>query len=689
MNNFSFHRISLLIIAGSFLSSFLFACAVEKGKVYVKDGKRYGTTGGLFKSEWDDFYLRGLSYGEGEYWDDAARDFAVAIKKREKDQRRARTYGMHFIDYFPNRELGIAYYNMERYSDAIRALEASLAQVESARAKFYLDKARKAWLDESKLDTAAPAISVDFPPAEYRTSDFSIEVKGRANDDFFVSNIVFNGQPSKLELSQKEVSFQEEFLLRHGKNVIVLQSEDILGKTSSPLTIQVKVDREGPLVFLEVRETGNNTISVTGAVYDKSAVAGLTLNNRPLAFKETNFLKVDEQFNRAELKKGGFLQFVADDVIGNKTRGCLNCGPGSYSRASFSIAGLPHVASTKPFAVKPHSGIDLRGLRDGLNMYLETLTVEGTVQSPEGIEDFTVNRESLLSLEETPSGARFLKLLREKRGIPLTFSKTIQLKEGNNSITTTLTDATGAVTGKDVTIVKNIPKVKQLASRLSVSIFPFTDTKKTGSETRNYIQTFLNRSFQEQKRFNVLGRDKLNTVLEELRVSRDMIFDEGTAVRLGGIMDADTVLVGDIVVSRASVEITAHLLDTQTASLIAEKDVYWEGELTAGFRGILDRLALKFKDHIPLCEGSVTETLTPRVVIDLGSDRSIHKGMRFLAYREEDPLIDDKTGLNLGSDTEVFGLLAAEEVDQTFSRADVVEKFSERGVQTGDKVISK
>ena len=157
---------------------------------------------------------------------------------------------------------------------------------------------RKAWLDESKLDTAAPAISVDFPPTEYRTNDFSIAVKGTARDDFFVSNIVFNGQPSTLELSQKEVSFQEEFLLQHGKNVIVLHSEDILGKTSSPLTIHVKVDREGPLVFLEVQETGNNTLLVSGAVYDRSAVAGITLNNRTLAFDETNFLKVDEQFNR-------------------------------------------------------------------------------------------------------------------------------------------------------------------------------------------------------------------------------------------------------------------------------------------------------------------------------------------------------------------------------------------------------
>jgi len=148
-------------------------------------------------------------------------------------------------------------------------------------------------------------------------------------------------------------------------------------------------------------------------------------------------------------------------------------------------------------------------------------------------------------------------------------------------------------------------------------------------------------------------------------------------------------MVGDIHTSGSSIEIIAHLLGAKTASLIAEKDVYWEGELTGGFRGILDRLALKFKQHIPLCEGSVTETLSPQVVIDLGSDRSIHRGMRFLAYRERDPLVDQESGINLGSDTETCALLTAREVDQRFSRADILETFTERGVHSGDRVIAK
>ena len=181
MNNFSFHKILLLIIGVSLLSSFLFGCAVEKGKVYTKGGQLYGKTDGLFKSEWDDYYLRGISYSEGGYWEDASADYLQKhCRKESDDQRRARTYGMHFIDYFPNRELGSLTTIRRRFKEAIEALETSLKNVETARAKFYLNKARKAWLDKTKLDKTAPALSVSFPPPVYRTNDFSISIKGTA-----------------------------------------------------------------------------------------------------------------------------------------------------------------------------------------------------------------------------------------------------------------------------------------------------------------------------------------------------------------------------------------------------------------------------------------------------------------------------------------------------------------------------
>jgi len=94
--------LSLLWVAG---------CAVERGQIYVKDDKRYGVTSqNTWRDRWWDHYERGTSYAEGEFWDEALADFTAAAGQRDRDQRRARTYGMHLIDYFPHREIGIIHY---------------------------------------------------------------------------------------------------------------------------------------------------------------------------------------------------------------------------------------------------------------------------------------------------------------------------------------------------------------------------------------------------------------------------------------------------------------------------------------------------------------------------------------------------------------------------------------------------
>ena len=120
-------------------------CAQQPaGKVYVKDGKEYGKTSGyIFRHKWWNYYERGISYAEGEFYEDAIGDFTQAINQRPGDQRMARTYGMHFIDYFPHRELGIIHYQRGDLAAARKELELSLSQYPSAKARYYLDRVRK------------------------------------------------------------------------------------------------------------------------------------------------------------------------------------------------------------------------------------------------------------------------------------------------------------------------------------------------------------------------------------------------------------------------------------------------------------------------------------------------------------------------------------------------------------------
>jgi hypothetical protein len=111
----------------------------------IKEGKRYGATKGLFQGRWYHYYERGQSFAEGHCWEQAESDLREALKQRDDgDRRRARTYGMHFVDYFPHRELGMVLFHQKRYADAIRELEASLSAAVTAKAEFYLDQSRKA-----------------------------------------------------------------------------------------------------------------------------------------------------------------------------------------------------------------------------------------------------------------------------------------------------------------------------------------------------------------------------------------------------------------------------------------------------------------------------------------------------------------------------------------------------------------
>ena len=99
-----------LIILITILISCLYACAVKRTlPTCYKDNTPYCTLNGAFRGKWYDYYKVGLSCMEGYCYDKAIESFQHAINKRHADQYLARSYGMHFIDYFPHRESGIAW----------------------------------------------------------------------------------------------------------------------------------------------------------------------------------------------------------------------------------------------------------------------------------------------------------------------------------------------------------------------------------------------------------------------------------------------------------------------------------------------------------------------------------------------------------------------------------------------------
>jgi tetratricopeptide (TPR) repeat protein len=89
-------------------------------------------------AEWFKEYENGQKAMQQQEWSKAADFFRNALKTNAVDKKKVRTYGMHFIEYYPNRELAICLYNLGNRSEAQRYLKISIDQEPSKRANEYM-----------------------------------------------------------------------------------------------------------------------------------------------------------------------------------------------------------------------------------------------------------------------------------------------------------------------------------------------------------------------------------------------------------------------------------------------------------------------------------------------------------------------------------------------------------------------
>ena len=133
----------------------LAGCASKENANYQREGVQYGTTKGVFHGRWWNYYERGSSYLSGKYYAEAMSDLRQALAGRGADTWRARTYGLHFVEYFPNRELGVAYFeqgNLEEAERYLRDTDMPLGQLSGALGfseQSALSRACRRWFSAS------------------------------------------------------------------------------------------------------------------------------------------------------------------------------------------------------------------------------------------------------------------------------------------------------------------------------------------------------------------------------------------------------------------------------------------------------------------------------------------------------------------------------------------------------------
>jgi len=709
-----------LIFFLSFIPGFI-GCANRIPKPCFKNGKEYCVTDEwIFSESWYSCYLRGISCTQGGCWENARDEFLRSVYKREQDGRWLRTYGMHRLpEYFPNRELGIAYYHLSDLDNALNYLGISLKYCESAKAKYYLNKVRKEKLLLTKEDKIPPQLSLDAYPHNIAVPQFSLT--GQAKDDTFVADIIIqtnNEKPiSLMELSRPLFyAFHQKLHLRSGINNIAVRVVDLLGNKEEQ-NLKIMVDQEGPMIYFN-EQKGNDyssPISIQGALYDPSGVAQFYLNGKKIKLIS---LEVEEGADNdlshpayfflyhlsPQEKLEGILDYSAEDTLDNVTTGSVSILTGKQKpeeQQAFNIQYNPvRIAMARQTATNdvplklPLYLPAKRRISDPVTIQIEPIPQETfqneiclqiNILARRQINEISINEKPILSIY----GLHWLKLFNrikkkflDKKGEGrFLFQRIMKLKEGENIIHLQVADVTGTRWEKIIRIRKKTKKIHKLDERWRTAIPFISYSQSVGNldEKKENMTYQLIEAFVEQERFKVIDLENLPIIINEKNLCHYLgrpFLGHSSDLRLW----IDTFLLGYIQEADDSLTLSASLVDLETGEILATKDVCeeidssqlaWQEGLREHASHICSILAAKFKAHFPLCEGNIISLSREELKTGICRNDGLKKGMKLLLYNRK---------VNKDEDYFLLGEAKVERVKEEYSLAKPLQYLIETNI---------
>jgi hypothetical protein len=260
----------------------------------------------IHRGRWWNHYARGSWFLAGDHYVAARQDFRRAIKFRGEDKAGARTYGMHFKDYFPHRDSGIAFYleGVNEYSvavkeklfqEAIRELTISIGQEPSSKAKFYLRLATEGYWTATQTDMKPPVISIanselyrwtDLPTLY--TNKYAAKLEIQASDSQSgIAAVSINDR--ELFIESVENDFNESTVVGIDPLVktkeVQVKAVDLAGNKSWPVSVKLIVDTIPPTAAIRVNpDKGsmlNGRLRVEIAVSDDKGLKSIRIGDDP------------------------------------------------------------------------------------------------------------------------------------------------------------------------------------------------------------------------------------------------------------------------------------------------------------------------------------------------------------------------------------------------------------------------
>lgn len=628
----------------------------------------------LHRGKWWNYYVRGRWFAAGGYYDEAVQDFQKSINLRSRDQRSARSYGMHFWEYFAHRELGVVYYHQGKYEDAKRELETSLSTADSARAKYYLNKSNEALIKMTKGDLKLPEIRVVSHTNGQIVNTPIAKLKGVATDDSYVNGMYIQGRRLFVELAEKDFPFDENISLQRGENLLQLEATDLSGKNIRQ-DLKLTLDLRPPVLYLDdiqiQKRDGRNIAVVTGTITDDNGVRRLSINDTEIPITQDKVVHFTQDI---ALTDGNKFSVSVVDVAGNETTGeerlnsKASLWPGGIwdkrIRYTHRTKGEPvmvaqgkmdgaevkrilasHDTGAPSAFTRPSSGNAENAGKEAKGASVSPVTSKDTAppviytdlraaivhdatiffgihaHDDGGVARLFVNQQPL---EIRPAKHVF-------------FNHLLTLSEGENIIRVTAVDTRGNETQlPPVKITRKAFYLLETDARYTVALLPLRTFAADGVLPET-LYSLLLRSFDEEpRRFNFVERDraKLEEILREQRINDMALTSPDAAVRVGKIRAAEGMLFGAVEEDAKGINVTLRLVDTETTQVLVNTDVYSEDKSAENLAWLMHGLSLKMKRQYPMVQGNIIRVSGNGFHVDAGATSGIRIGMKLLIFRE-------------------------------------------------------
>ena len=607
---------------------------------------------GTWRGRWWNYYDRALERSDTGDWEGARSDLQRALQLRDRDQRRARTYGMHFQDYFPHRELGVVWHHLGQPEKALHELEVSYRQEESAKGAYYLNIIRSGLLKSRRTVPKPPVILLEAPSGDTVTRDIVLPVRGRVTAEGLVAAVKIDGIPVQFDLARNEVSFMSTVPVDEDTGQITIEAVDLAGGTTR-LEVPVRIDRAGPSFTLAAigRIPGNSRkVHLRGMFTDNSGVRELVINGSRVT-PPADGVEFDTVVTLD--REAASVHMEATDRLGNQTvieldpdqeQAALREG-GKRVLAALNGPGGLFSSDREPPVVALKDSADLAAV------YIDRYYVEGEVFDNDRVERVTVNGREVQIL----------------KGRKVFFSRMVRLKEGNNRIVVEAFDGSGNRKSSEFNVKRVVPAARQVSARMSVTVLPFSGRVKNPA-VQEMADDFLFAALVEQKRFKVVEREKLKQLLQEQKLAREHLTDPDHSLRVGRLISADTLLATTIAEGTRSVEIVSRLINSETGEVMETKDAYVEDKSLSAVRDLMDGLAARFAHSFPVLEGTVVKRDRQSIFTDLGSTTGVRTSMGAAVFRRGKEIKHPVTGKSLGWDMVSVSTGIFEDVQEGFSK---------------------